>query len=120
MSDRASIAKMLFMIGGLLVWAIHFMIIYGFTAIACAKGFAITNVFGLGIIPLVIAAVTLLAWVTAGAVLGSAIAGSIPPRSARFNEATEDFLRYTAALIAMLSLVATAWNALPILVFTPC
>lgn len=120
MSDRGSIGKMLFMIGGLLVWAAHFTIIYGFTAVACAKGLAATDVLGLGIIPFVIGAATLLAWATTGMVLMSAMSGPVPPRSTRFDEATEHFLRYTAAFIAMLSLVAIAWNALPVLVVTPC
>src|SRR5687768_13492510 len=120
MSDRGFVGKMLFMVGGLLVWAVHFAVIYGFTAVACAKGFAMTNVLGFGIIPFVIGAGTLLALVTTGAVLIGAISGPIPPRSPRFDEATEQFLRYTAAVIAVLSLVAIAWNALPVLVVGPC
>ena len=120
MRDRMAITKMLFMIGGLLVWAAHFTIIYGFTTVACAQGFAATHVLGAGIVPVVVGAVTLLAWVITCAVLISAASGPIPPRSARFSEETEHFMRYTAALIAILSLVAIAWNALPVLVVAPC
>ena len=120
MSDSGAIGKMLFMIGGLLVWAVHFTIIYGFTAVACANGFAASRIFGLGVVPFVIGAATLLAFATTGLVLRRALAGTVPPRSARYGEATEHFLQYTAATIAALSLVAIAWNALPVLVVAPC
>jgi hypothetical protein len=102
------------------VWAMHFTIIYGFTTVACAKGFAVSNVLGLGMVPLVIGATTLLAWASTGVVLVRAISGPIPPRSARFGDVTEDFLRYSAAFIAVVSLVAIAWNAVPVLVVAPC
>ena len=120
MSDSGAIGKMLFMIGGLLVWAVHFTIIYGFTTFACAKEFAVTNVLGLGIIPLVIAAATLLAWAVTGAVLVIAMSGPIPPRSARYGKTTEHFMQYTAVVIAALSLVAIAWNAIPVFIVAPC
>ena len=120
MSDRDSIGKMLFMIGGLLVWAIHFTIIYGFTTVACTKNFAITNMLGLGIVPLAIGAVTLAAFATTGAVLMAAMSGPIPPRSVRYGDTTEHFMRYTTVAIAALSLVAIAWNAIPALLFAPC
>ena len=120
MSDRSSISKMLFMIGGLLVWAAHFTVVYGFTTVACVKGLAVADVLGVGIIPFVIGAATLLAWATTGAILISATSGPIPPHSARYGETTEHFLQYTAATIAALSLVAIAWNAIPVLLVTPC
>ena len=120
MSDGSAVGKMLFMIGGLLVWAVHFTIIYGFTAVACANGFAATRVLGIGVVPFVIGAATLLALATTGLVLKSALSGPILPRSARYGETTEHFLRYTAVVIAVLSLVAIAWNALPVLVVIPC
>jgi len=120
MSDGGAIGKMLFMIGGLLVWAVHFTIIDGFTAVACANGFAASRVLGLGVVPFVIGAATLLALATTGLVLQNALSGPVPPRSTRYGEATEHFLQYTAANIAALSLVAIAWNALSVLVIAPC
>ena len=97
-----------------------FPIVYGFNAVACAKDFAITNVLGLGIVPLAIGATTLAALAATGAVLATAISGPIPPRSVRYGETTEHFMQYTAGVIAALSLVAIAWNALPALVVPPC
>jgi hypothetical protein len=120
MSDRGFIGKMLFMTGGLIVWAAHFAIVYGFTAVVCAKRFAAVHVLGIGIIPVVIGAATLLAWAITGALLWSALSRPVPLPSARNGEVTEDFLQHTAAIIAALSLVAIAWNALPVLLVDPC
>jgi hypothetical protein len=111
---------MLFMIGGLLVWAAHFAVAYGFTAVACAKGFATARVLGIAIIPFVIGAATLLAWAATGVVLWSALSSTVQQRSPQYSEVTEKFLQYTAAVIAVLSIVAIAWNALPVLVVVPC
>ena len=120
MSDGGAVDKMLFMIGGLLVWAVHFTIIYGFTTVACANGFAASRVLGIGLVPFVIGTATLLAWAATGLVLRSALSGPIPPRSARYGESIERFMQYTTATIAVLSFVAIAWNALPVLIVTPC
>ena len=108
------------MIGGLLVWAAHFAIAYGFTAIACAKGFAAVRVLGIGIIPFVIGAATLLAWAATGVVLWSAISSTVQQRSPQYSEVTEKFLQYITAVIAVLSIVAIGWKALPVLVVIPC
>ena len=120
MSDGGAIGKMLFMIGGLLVWSLHFTVIYGFTAVACANDFAASRILGMGVVPFVIGAATVLALAATGVVLRRALAGPVPPRSARYADATEHFLQYAAATIAALSLVAIAWNALPVLVVGPC
>jgi hypothetical protein len=120
MSDRGFIGKMLFMTGGLIVWAIHFTVIYGFTSVACAKGFAAVKIFGVGAVPLVIGATTLLALAITGIIVGTSVVRPVPPRSPQYSDVTEHFLQYTAITIAMLSLVAIGWNALPVLVVPPC
>ena len=120
MSNRDFIGKMIFVTSGLLIWAVHFTIIYGFTTVACVKGFATANVLGIGAVQFLIGAATLLGLATTGFVLRSALAGPVRPRSARYSEITERFLQYIAAAIAALSFVAIAWNALPVLVVMPC
>jgi hypothetical protein len=120
MSDQGFIGRMLFMIGGLLVWAAHFAVLYGFTSVACAKRFAAAHVLGIGIVPFVVGAATLLAWAAIGALLWSAVSRTVPLRSPRYAEVTEHFLGYTAAVIAVLSLVAITWTAVPVLVVAPC
>jgi hypothetical protein len=54
MGDEDFIRKSLFMIGGLLVWAVHFGLVYTFNALACARGFVGLQVFGFGVVPVVV------------------------------------------------------------------
>lgn len=120
MGDGAAIGKMLFAIGGLLVWAVHFTIVYGFTTVACTTGFASSTFAGIGFVPLVIGMVTLLAWTVTGLVLRSALFRPVPPRSFRYHERTENFLQYTAAVVAALALIAVTWTAFPVVIINPC
>ena len=120
MGDGGAIGKMLFMIGGLIVWAAHFTVVYGFTAVACAKDLAGTTFLGIELVPFVIGVATVLAWITAGLVLGIAFSSPTPPRSLRYAGSTEEFLQYTGAFIAGLSLFAITLTALPALVLEPC
>jgi hypothetical protein len=120
MSERGFVGKMLFMTGGLLVWAAHFTLIYGFNAVACARGFAGERVLGFGVVPFVIGAATVVALATTLAILMSAGL----PIGRQWQETEQDdgekFLRYGAAVVAMLSLVAIAWNAVPAFIVRSC
>ncbi|MGH8515795.1 MAG: hypothetical protein ACREV8_18000 [Gammaproteobacteria bacterium] len=120
MSERSAIGRLMFMTGGLLVWAAHFAFLYGFTSTACAAGFAAADIWGTGIVPFVAGAATLLAWTASGAIFMGAVSGPVPPRSVQYANSTESFLRYTTAVLAFVSLIAVAWGALPVLVFPPC
>jgi hypothetical protein len=84
---------------GPLLWAFHFTVIYAFNALACARGFS-------QFVPWVIAAATL--------VLGAA-ATLLVLRSSR-----EEFVDWLSASLAALSLVAILWQALPVLLVSPC
>ena len=118
--EGTAIGKLLFMSGGLWVWALHFTVLYAFTTVACAAAFSAVDIFGIRIVPFAIGVATLLAWAVVVTLLWIAVSGPVPPRSARFSEATEQFFRYAAAVTAILSLVAIAWTALPTLLFKPC
>ena len=54
------------MYSGAVIWAVHFGVIYGFTALACARGFADTRLLGVSVVTAAILGATVLA---AGAVL---------------------------------------------------
>ena len=84
-----------------LCWALHFAAIYGFTAIACARGSA-------GWVPWAIAAITALAAGAAIAVLAVAL------------RRRDSFEHWLAAAAAGLALVAIVWEALPALVVPAC
>jgi hypothetical protein len=84
---------------GPLLWALHLTALYGFTALACARGFAHA-------VPWVIAVATL--------VLGAAAALLM----LRFSK--PQFMDWLTAALAALSLVAIVWQALPVLLVSPC
>ena len=98
---------------GPVVWAIHFLAIYGFTAIACAR----PDGRGTAIVPAFILTVT----VAAVAVLGATIVlamrdhkrSSGPPGVSRF---VHGLTAATAALV----IVAVVWEALPVLLVPVC
>jgi hypothetical protein len=114
--DRANFAALSgSVLAGLLIWAAHFLVIYGATGLACTRGFADARVLGFGVLALTIVAATVLALLAAGAVLVRALrfarrsdGGSIP------------FLRWMAAMVALLALVAIAWDGLPVLLVSAC
>ncbi len=120
MEERGFIGKMLLMMGGLLVWGAHFTVIYGFNALACARRFAHLEILGLGIVPLVIGAATIVALTSAGALLAVAVYRRGPFRISANGGSSEPFMRYTTIALAALSVVAIAWNALPAYIVWPC
>lgn len=89
------------MSSAIIVWAVHFTAIYGFTGLACARGFA-------SAVPWVIGAATLLA---ATAVL-AIIAHGYRRRAA--------FEAWMSATLGGFALLAIAWEAIPVLVVPAC
>lgn len=120
MGDEDFIRRSLFMIGGLLVWAAHFGVVYVFNALACARGFVGTSVLGFGLVPFVVVATTILALAAAGAILLLAYRHTFATSASPDEKPVSDFLRYTTMAVAALSLVAIAWNGLPALIVPPC
>lgn len=119
MAERRFIAKSLFMLAGLLIWAAHFAVIYAFNALACARGFAASMLFGLSVVPLGIAFATVVALAATLWVLVQAARWQAPISGER-ADASSAFIRYTAIAVGLLSLVAIAWNGLPALIVPPC
>jgi phosphatidylserine synthase len=86
---------------GVIVWAVHFTILYGATSLSCARGEPRL-------------AVWIAALATAAAVL---LAATIVVREWRQRDAFESWL---AAALAALALVAIVWEALPMLIVPAC
>jgi hypothetical protein len=86
---------------GALVWATHFGVVYGTTALACARGRA-------DVVPAVVIGATL-AGIAAAVLL---VAGSYPHR--------ERFAHWLAAAVAASAILAMAWEALAALLAPPC
>ena len=97
-----SFARAAFLLSaGPLAWAAHFLAIYGFTGVACARGLAAS-------VP----------WAVAGATVIAAVACAWVMRVAlRQRDHFEEWL--SAALCAM-ALLAIAWEAMTVLLVPPC
>lgn len=96
------VASMLQIHAGVMVWALHFTVIYGFTALTCARGLPLATV------PWVMAIATVAA-VTA--CTGIALAGL--RHAGRFES-------WMSAALAGLALIAIVWEALPVLLVPIC
>lgn len=117
------------LIAGPMVWTVHFLTIYVFTALACARGFFDLEALGLPIVPLVGGAVTLVAValiVDAGVLSWRRWRGALtlgeprPPHDDNHPASRRRFMAYAGLLLSGIALIATVWEALPILFFTTC
>jgi hypothetical protein len=95
------------MLGGLIVWAAHFLFIYGATGLLCARPeWAQTQLLGLNIIRLTVAISTVAALVAIGALC------ALAPRmaAAGFSVMNPRFYRQITCWIGGLSALAVVWQ----------
>jgi hypothetical protein len=85
---------------GVIVWALHFAVIYGFTGLACARGWD-------GAIPSTVALATL----AAGALIVIILFKGIR---------RQEFIHWMTTAVAALALVAIVWEGAPVLLVSPC
>ena len=118
-------------IAGPLVWTVHFLSLYIFTAIACAKGFFDDEILGVRVVQLFGAAVTVVAVVLiVDAMLLSysrwrgmpwdGQPGPLPPHDQNDIASRRRFMAYAGFLLSGLALIATIWETLPIVFFATC
>lgn len=118
------------LIAGPLVWTAHFLTLYVFTAIACARGFFHAEMLGVRVVPLVGGVVTLIA---VALILDAAVLSyrrwrgmpdggpaPLPPHDANDVESRRHFMAYAGLLLSGLALIATIWETLPIIFFATC
>src|SRR3546814_15575902 len=84
-------------LAGLLIWAAHFLLIYGFAALACARGFADVRLLGAGVVPLIVGAATAVAILAVAAMLLLALLG--PGKENAAARGGPRFLRWLTALV---------------------
>ena len=110
--------RVLLACAGLLIWGAHFLFVYVFAALACARAFASMRLIGVGVVPLAIlastvAALLLLAWLSRRAWRGESRVHATDPDTPRF-------LRYVGAALAIYSAAAILLQALPVLIIPVC
>jgi len=106
-------------LAGLVIWTAQFTVIYGVTAVACARGYGEKTLFGAGLISLAVIAATLIALAMNGVVLVRAIYQT-RDLSAASAVPADQFLAHLTTLISGLCIAAIAWNGLPALIIPVC
>lgn len=117
-TEKGFASRLLLASAGLLVWGAHFLFVYIFAALACARAFADVRVVGLGVVPLAVlmstvAALLLLAWL-------SIRAWRSENRVHTADPATPRFLRHLGAALAIFSAAAILLQTLPVLIIPVC
>lgn len=101
------------MIAGPLIWGVHFLAIYVFTAIACAR--RLFNPDWVAAVPWTVFAMTLLA---AAALLATIIPAIRANKRSR--NGASSFIPWATAALAALAFVAVIWETLPVLLVPIC
>lgn len=115
------------LIAGPLVWSVHFLAIYVFTALACARGFFEVELLGIGIVPLVGSLLSLVAI----ALIADALyiswrrwrgppGDAAPPLDDMDPASARRFMAYAGLLLSAIALIATIWQTLPVYFFASC
>ncbi len=126
MASLAARESLIAMIAAPLVWAAHFLIIYVFQAVMCHFRLAGATLFGLDLVRLGIALVTVAALGLIGWVLLTAwerwrsIPASESSDPGHAEETRSRFLAFATWSLAALSLVTVVWQTLPALLLPVC
>ena len=120
MTMAGNFAKTLFLLGGLIVWLAHFLVLYGFTGLICARQLAGTTMHGIGVVMWVVLAATVVAVALNSVLLAMALAGRGPGVSREPDPELRRFWRTVSGLTAALSIVAIVWQAAPAAIVPAC
>ncbi len=102
----------LLLFSGPLVWALHFVTIYGFTGVLCARAGANGSWLGLSTATWVLGAAALVA--------AAAIAACMAVAPREGAPAHRRFVRWVARGLGALALVAIAWETMSVLLVPGC
>ena len=115
MPKRHSILVLAMMLGGMIGWGIHFILFYGGASLICTPPVSATAVFIFRVAAGVMAAVSLFALI-AGAVFLWRRRAIAPVHSPSLQR----FMINSTATLAIGSLIAIVWLAVPVLIFSDC
>jgi hypothetical protein len=109
---------LLYMTSAMLVWAAYFIGVYAFASIACMYGLDNARPFGIPFLLLSVGAATVVALAATATILFAAFLrhGGRRPGSGG-SGSSADFIAMTLAILALL---AIAWNGIPALLLLSC
>lgn len=106
---RIGWAQLAFISAGGLIWAVRFVVIYSFAAIACAKDWSQPRLQIWDGVHVLIAIMTILALLANLAVIALAVKWA--RQRPEEGNGTPAFIPYTAVGIALLAIVAIVWES---------
>lgn len=98
---------------GPIIWALHFLAVYGFTGVVCARPGVRDTWLGISVFTWGIGVASLLA-------IAAVIVLHVRDWRAILITRQFDFLRLTASGLGLLSIVAMVWETLPVLMLPLC
>lgn len=105
----------LLMFSGPLIWGAHFLGVYVFAALACARHFAQVEWLGIGVVQWAVSVLTITALAAMGAIL------AVTRRAAGDDEGDNArFVRWTTFTLGALSMLAVVWAAIPAYLVRVC
>lgn len=107
MARLPTVSNTILLVAGPIVWAVHFLAIYGFTGIVCARPTLEDSVVTWGVLGAGVAAIAGLAFVVLGAWREGAKEG-------------RPFARQVGAGLAAFAALAIVLETLPVFLATPC
>lgn len=110
-NSRGFAGTLLYVTGGILVWAANFLVTYVFTAVACARGFA-SGTSAIGVISIVTFVSCAVAVLANAAIIRHAWSRRTSRGDPDARQGTEGFVDFMAAAIASLSTLAVFYTAL--------
>jgi hypothetical protein len=109
-TDRVSFGAAALRIGaGVIIWAVHFAVIYGYTGLACARRFTESGETWLALVPWVLAFAT---------VLGVAVAAAFVPAAVRATRT--QFVEWVSGWVAAFAVLAMVLEGITILWVPVC
>jgi hypothetical protein len=110
----------LWAVAGMLVWAVHFGVVYAATAVACARGHSGRDLLGLPLVPAMVLGATALALAAIGSIAWRARRRLDGDLSGEDGEDDPRFTLWLTYAIALVSALAIVWEAVPVLIVNPC
>ncbi len=106
------------MMGPYIVWAAHFVAIYGVNGLFCARPWMRGDIAGLPLAPTVVVALTVAALALLGWIMAAALRGPGPAEGA--SPEARRFVRAFTLLSTGAAFVGVLWDGLPALQVPPC
>jgi hypothetical protein len=108
MGRLPAVSDLVLLVAGPVVWALHFLAIYGFTGVVCARPGVDAGIVAWGVAIGGVVAIALLAVLVLGA------------RRAASREARRPFAQHVGQGLAAFAALAIVWETLPVFMAPPC